>query len=62
MLGPDVVVIEQARFFLRQHDHSSGPISKTFEQRSLLETVGGTPQCTGAPFLTDRLLFTKKLE
>ena len=31
VLGPDVVVVEQARFFLRQDDHSAGSIGKAFE-------------------------------
>ena len=31
VLGADVVVVEQARFFLRQHDHSAGPVGEAFE-------------------------------
>src|SRR4051794_16239630 len=31
VLGSDVVVVEQARFFLRQDDHSAGSIGKAFE-------------------------------
>ena len=31
VLGADVVVVEQARFFLRQHDHTSRSVSKSFE-------------------------------
>ena len=31
VLGSDVVVVEQARFLLRQHDHSAGSIGKAFE-------------------------------
>ena len=31
MLGADVVVVEQARFFLRQHHHSAGPVGEAFE-------------------------------
>ena len=31
VLGPDVVVVEQARFFLRQDDHSAGSIGEAFE-------------------------------
>ena len=36
VLGADVVVVEQARFFLRQHDHSAGPVGEAFEH-------GGNP-------------------
>ena len=28
VLGPDVVVVEHARFFLRKHDHPPGPVGK----------------------------------
>ena len=31
VLGADVVVVEQARFFLRQDDHSAGSIGEAFE-------------------------------
>ena len=31
VLGPDVVVVEQARFFLRQHHHSPSPVGEAFE-------------------------------
>ena len=31
VLGPDVVVVEQARFFLRQDDHSAGSVGEAFE-------------------------------
>ena len=31
VLGPDVVVVEQARFFLRQDHYPSGPIGEAFE-------------------------------
>ena len=31
VLRPDVVVVEQARFFLRQDDHSAGSVGKAFE-------------------------------
>ncbi|GMA38410.1 hypothetical protein GCM10025883_04550 [Mobilicoccus caccae] len=31
VLGPDVVVVEHARFFLRQHDHTSGPVGEPLE-------------------------------
>ena len=31
VLGADVGVVQQPRFFLRQHDHSSGPVGETFE-------------------------------
>ena len=31
VLGADVVVVEQARFLLRQHHHSAGPVGKAFE-------------------------------
>ena len=34
VLGADVVVVEQARLFLRQHDHSSGSIGEAFEHLS----------------------------
>ena len=33
VLGADVVVVEQARFFLRQHHHSSSPVGKSLEHR-----------------------------
>jgi hypothetical protein len=32
VLGADVVVVQQARFLLRQDDDSAGPISEAFEQ------------------------------
>ena len=35
VLGADVVVVEQARFFLRQHDDTAGPVGETFEQDCL---------------------------
>ena len=31
VLGTDVVVVEQARFFLRKNDHSAGPVGETFK-------------------------------
>jgi hypothetical protein len=31
VLGADVVVVEQARFFLRQDNDSASPIGETFE-------------------------------
>ncbi len=31
VLGPDVVVVEQARLFLRQHDDPPGPVGEAFE-------------------------------
>ena len=31
VLGADVVVVEQTRFFLRQHHHSAGSVSEAFE-------------------------------
>ena len=34
VLGPDVVVVEQARFFLRQHHHSPSPVGEAFEHLS----------------------------
>ena len=33
VLGPDEVVVQQARFFLGQHQHSSGSVGKAFKQR-----------------------------
>jgi len=33
VLRPDVVVVEQARFFLRQHHHSSSPVGEPLEHR-----------------------------
>jgi hypothetical protein len=32
VLGPDVVVVEQACFFLSQDDHTACPIGEPFEQ------------------------------
>jgi hypothetical protein len=32
VLGADVVVVEKSRLFLREHDHSAGPVGKPFEQ------------------------------
>src|SRR5450759_3271661 len=34
VLGPDVVVVEHARFFLRKHNHPAGPVGKPFKHRS----------------------------
>ena len=34
VLGADVVVVEQARFLLRQDDHPAGPVGEAFEQGS----------------------------
>jgi hypothetical protein len=31
VLGTDVVVVEQARLFLGQHDHPTGPVGESFE-------------------------------
>ena len=31
MLGADVVVVEQTRLFLRQHDHAAGPVGESLE-------------------------------
>ena len=42
VLGADVVVVEQARFFLRQHHDSSSPVSEAFEQGNRLCRDGGT--------------------
>ncbi len=36
VLGADVVVVEQTRFFLRQHHDSSSPIGEPFEHEALL--------------------------
>ena len=35
VLCTDVVVVEQARFFLRQHDHSPSPVGKALKHRDL---------------------------
>ena len=32
VLGADVVVVQQAGFFLRKHDHPPGPVGEPFEQ------------------------------
>ena len=41
VLGADVVVVEQARFFLRQDDHSAGPVGEAFEHGWIrLSSVG----------------------
>ena len=39
MLGADVVVVEQARFLLRQHDHTAGPVGEPFEHDPERTTV-----------------------
>ncbi len=39
VLGTDVVVVEQARFFLRQDDHSAGSVGEAFEH--LTASLGG---------------------
>ena len=44
VLGADVVVVEEARLFLRQHDDSAGPVGEPFEQVSL-------PPCSGDPWV-----------
>src|SRR5690606_18182173 len=31
VLGPDVVVVEEASLLLGQHDHPTGPVGETFE-------------------------------
>ena len=31
VLGPDVVVVEHPRFFLREHHDASGPVGEPFE-------------------------------
>ena len=40
VLGADVVVVEQARLFLRQDDDSAGPIGEAFEQGDCLPRLG----------------------
>src|SRR6476620_6807894 len=35
VLGPDVVVVEHARLFLRQHHNPTGPVGEPFEHRYL---------------------------
>ena len=35
VLGADVVVVEQTRFFLRQHHHSSSPVGEPLEHRDI---------------------------
>ena len=46
VLGPDVVVIEEPRFFLREHDDPPSAISETFEhakeRRCQLTTKGAS--------------------
>ena len=37
VLGADVVVVEQAGFFLRQHDDPAGPVGESFEHRTAFE-------------------------
>ena len=39
VLRPDVRVVQQTRFFLRQYHHSPGSISESFEHKS--ECIGG---------------------
>ena len=41
VLGADVVVVEQARFFLRQDDHSAGSVGEAFEHGGDPPLVGG---------------------
>ena len=36
VLGPDVVVVEHARFLLRKHDHATGPVGEPFKHLLLL--------------------------
>jgi hypothetical protein len=44
VLGPDVVVVEQARLFLRQHDHSASSIGEAFEHGGDPPLVGISPR------------------
>src|SRR6185436_5132441 len=56
VLGPDVVVVEHARFLLRKHDHPAGPVSKPFEHGSSLLAIE-IPRCyLGAPRVTYAVL------
>src|SRR5437868_987086 len=47
VLGADVVVVEQAGFFLRKHDDPTGPVSESFEQGNCLPTRDSGPECIG---------------
>ena len=40
VLGPDVVVVEHAGFFLSQNHHTAGPVGKPLEHDFLL-TIDG---------------------
>ena len=42
VLGADVVVVEEARFLLGQHDDSAGPVGEAFEQGNRLSGSGET--------------------
>ena len=49
VLGADVVVVEHPRFFLREHDHSAGPVGEPLEH---LLPPGGCCVATVSPALS----------
>src|SRR4051812_13594894 len=51
VLGPDVVVVEQASFLLREDNHPSGPVGEPFEHVLLL-TDRETSRCYPCPLWT----------
>src|SRR6478736_5400330 len=51
VLGPDVVVVEQASFLLREDNHPSGPVGEPFEHVLLL-TDRETSRCYLCPLWT----------
>ena len=48
VLGADEAVVEQPRFFLREHQDSPSPVSKAFEHSDRLpRRFNPDPECTG---------------
>ena len=43
VLSPDVVVIEQTRFFLRQNDDTTSPVRETLEHVASVRHVSAKP-------------------
>ena len=54
VLGADEAVVEQPRFFLREHQHSASPVSKPFEHSDRLpRRFNPDPECTGRSTRSD---------
>ena len=51
VLRADVVVVEEARFFLRQHHNSSSPVGEPLEHRVVLPGVGVGMTDRSGPFI-----------